>query len=70
METVMIILAGISLGLLVIYKSFVSAEEDPETFNGFDLAEKYKKPKGWKVGKLPKVMDAEVGKKKQISVNV
>jgi hypothetical protein len=65
-----LIATGVSFGLFVIYRSFVGAEEDPETFDSAILAKKFKKPTNWKVGKLPSSTRVEEEKKKQVFINV
>jgi hypothetical protein len=57
MEEGIVIAFGISLGLIYIFKSVRQAGEDMESFDEFSLAEKFKKPEGWKVGKLPADMN-------------
>ncbi|EON76526.1 hypothetical protein ADIS_2976 [Lunatimonas lonarensis] len=68
MEIGILIATGVSFGLLVIYRSFVGAEEDPETFDATVLAEKFKKPANWKVGKLPDSTHVEEEKKNRLSL--
>lgn len=53
MEVGIVIACGISLGLIYIFKSVRQAGEDMEIFDKISLAQKFKKPEGWKVGKLP-----------------
>lgn len=53
MEVGIVIVCGISLGLIYIYKSVRQAGEDMETYDRASLERKFKKPEGWKVGKLP-----------------
>jgi len=53
MEVGMLVVCGISLGLIYIYKSVIQAGEDMETFDSTSIAQKLKKPEGWKVGKMP-----------------
>ncbi len=53
MEVGIVIVCGISLGLIYIYKSVLQAGEDMETFDSVSLEQKLIKPVGWKVGKLP-----------------
>lgn len=58
MEVGIIIVSGITLGLIYIYKSVLQAGEDMETFDSISVASKFKKPDGWKVGKLPADINA------------
>lgn len=53
MEVGIVIACGISLGLIYIYKSMRQAGEDMESFDSISISQKFKKPEGWKVGKLP-----------------
>ncbi|MCC5936905.1 MAG: hypothetical protein JJU34_06465 [Lunatimonas sp.] len=71
MEIGFMIVVGVTLGLLVIYRSFVHAADDPETFDVLAMKEKFKKPEGWKVGKLPDDLKKPTGspKKKQTSLS-
>lgn len=57
MEVGIVIACGISLGLIYIFKCVRQAGEDMESFDEVSLADKFKKPVGWKVGKLPANMD-------------
>ncbi|WP_209328844.1 hypothetical protein [Lunatimonas salinarum] len=70
MELGVVIIAGIALGFGLIYKSFIHAVDDPETFDVAAMKEKFKKPDGWKVGKLPEDMEKpeKLSKKKQLSL--
>lgn len=61
-----VVICGISLGLIYIYKSVCQAGEDMETFDGITVAQKFKKPEGWKVGKLPAELNPI---KQQVQVN-
>ena len=53
-----VIVCGISLGLIYIYISVCQAGEDMETFDSVSVEQKLKKPDGWKVGKLPVELNA------------
>lgn len=72
MEIGLMIVVGVILGLLIMLKSFVHAMDDPETFDVAMMKEKFKKPEGWKVGKLPEDMKKTVAlsKKKQPSLSL
>lgn len=57
MEVGIAVFCGLSLGLIYIYKCVLHAGEDMETFDSVSGASKFKKPAGWKVGKLPAEMN-------------
>jgi hypothetical protein len=53
MSIITIIALGIVAGLLFIHTSIKQAEVDPQNFDHFNKNPRYKKPAGWKTGKLP-----------------
>jgi len=59
METyiVLSVSLAISLGLVYIIVAVRSATNDPETFDHFKQAEKFRKPANWKVGKMPEAIE-------------